>query len=135
MDKEITITQDDGTIYKVTVYDSSEITGTPNLHIYYTDESGLEKEGWIKLGSTSDHGTTEANLTPTDGDKYQILDGVYYSATVKQNGDIQTIHVYTPQKEGGTDNISDFYAKRGTTYDGEVVSNNPSYQAGDLIVK
>lgn len=46
----------------------------------------------------------------------------------------QTIHVYTPQKSGGTDHTSTFTCPIGTTYEAEVVADS-GYLPGDLSVK
>ena len=46
----------------------------------------------------------------------------------------QTIHVYTPQKSGGTDHTSTFTCPIGTTYEAEVVAAS-GYLPGDLSVK
>ena len=45
----------------------------------------------------------------------------------------QTIHVYTPQKSGGTDHTSTFTCPIGTTYEAEVVAAS-GYLPGDLSV-
>ena len=45
----------------------------------------------------------------------------------------QTIHVYTPQKAGGTDHTSSFTCQVGTTYEAEVIAQN-GYNAGTLNV-
>ena len=45
----------------------------------------------------------------------------------------QTIHVYTPKKDGGTDHTSTFTCPRGTTYEAEVIAEN-GYVAGALNV-
>ena len=42
----------------------------------------------------------------------------------------QTIHVYTPQKEGGTDHTETFICPIGTTYEVEVIAVNSDYKAG-----
>lgn len=46
----------------------------------------------------------------------------------------QTIHVWTPQKSGGTDHTSTFTCPIGTTYEAEVVADS-GYLPGDLSVK
>lgn len=46
----------------------------------------------------------------------------------------QTIHVYTPQKAGGTDHTETFTCPIGTTYEAEVVADS-GYLPGDLSVK
>lgn len=47
--------------------------------------------------------------------------------------DHQTIHVYTPQKEGGTDHTETFTCPIGTTYEAEVIGDS-GYLPGDLSV-
>lgn len=47
--------------------------------------------------------------------------------------DNQTIHVYTPQKSGGTDHTSSFTCPIGTKYEAEVIAAN-GYNAGTLNV-
>ena len=56
----------------------------------------------------------------------------YAKITIVQSPN-QTIHVYTPQKEGGTDHTSTFTCPRGTTYETEVIAEN-GYTAGSLNV-
>ena len=55
------------------------------------------------------------------------------TVTIVQSAN-QTIHVYTPQKEGGTDHTSTFTCPIGTTYEAEVVADS-GYLPGDLSVK
>ena len=54
------------------------------------------------------------------------------TVTIVQSAN-QTIHVYTPKKEGGTDHTSTFTCPRGTTYEAEVIAEN-GYTAGALNV-
>lgn len=54
------------------------------------------------------------------------------TVTIVQS-DNQTIHVYTPQKNGGTDHTSTFTCPIGTKYEAEVVADN-GYVAGTLNV-
>ena len=53
-----------------------------------------------------------------------------YNITITQSAN-QTIHVYTPQKEGGTDHTANFTAAHGTTYEAEVIAAD-GYTAGTL---
>ena len=55
------------------------------------------------------------------------------TVTIVQSAN-QTIHVYTPQKEGGTDHTETFTCPIGTTYEAEVVADS-GYLPGDLSVK
>ena len=52
------------------------------------------------------------------------------TVTITQSAN-QTIHVYTPKKDGGTDHTSTFTCPRGTTYEAEVIAEN-GYVAGEL---
>ena len=54
------------------------------------------------------------------------------TVTIVQS-DNQTIHVYTPKKEGGTDHTSTFTCPVGTTYEAEVIAET-GYTAGSLNV-
>ena len=54
------------------------------------------------------------------------------TVTITQSAN-QTIHVYTPQKSGGTDHTSTFTCPIGTTYEAEVIAEN-GYTAGTLNV-
>lgn len=54
------------------------------------------------------------------------------TVTIVQSAN-QTIHVYTPQKAGGTDHTSTFTCQVGTTYEAEVIAAN-GYNAGTLNV-
>lgn len=55
------------------------------------------------------------------------------TVTIVQSAN-QTIHVYTPQKSGGTDHTSTFTCPIGTTYEAEVIANS-GYLPGDLSAK
>ena len=54
------------------------------------------------------------------------------TVTIVQSAN-QTIHVYTPQKAGGTDHTSSFTCQVGTTYEAEVIAES-GYNAGTLNV-
>lgn len=54
------------------------------------------------------------------------------TVTIVQSAN-QTIHVYTPQKSGGTDHTSSFVCPVGTTYEAEVIADS-GYNAGTLNV-
>ena len=56
----------------------------------------------------------------------------YVNVTITQSAN-QTIHVYTPQKSGGTDHTSSFKIPKGTTYEAEVIPAD-GYTAGTLNV-
>lgn len=90
--------------------------------ISYTADSGYNpgasKSGIVNGATTVSHNAaTVATATVT----------IIQSAN-------QTIHVYTPQKSGGTDHTSTFTCPIGTTYEAEVVAAS-GYLPGDLSVK
>lgn len=90
--------------------------------ISYTADSGYNpgasKSGTVNGATTVSHNAaTVATATVT----------IIQSAN-------QTIHVYTPQKSGGTDHTSTFTCPIGTTYEAEVVAAS-GYLPGDLSVK
>ncbi len=89
--------------------------------ITYTADSGYDA-GASKTGSV----TTDTNIThnPATVSTARV--------TITQS-DNQTIHVYTPQKSGGTDHTSSFTCPIGTTYEAEVIAAN-GYIAGTLNV-
>lgn len=55
------------------------------------------------------------------------------TVTIVQSAN-QTIHVWTPKKDGGTDHTSTFSIPINTTYEAEVIANS-GYLPGDLSVK
>lgn len=90
--------------------------------ISYTADSGYNagasKSGTVNGATTVSHNSaTVATATVT----------IIQSAN-------QTIHVYTPQKSGGTDHTSTFTCPIGTTYEAEVVAAS-GYLPGDLSVR
>ena len=90
--------------------------------ISYTADSGYNpgsaKSGTVNGATTVSHNSaTVATATVT----------IIQSAN-------QTIHVYTPQKSGGTDHTSTFTCPIGTTYEAEVVAAS-GYLPGNLSVK
>ena len=96
-----------GTRYEVEVIaDRGYNAGTPNTN-------GGTVNSNITINAT---GSTVANAT----------------VTIVQSPN-QTIHVYTPQKAGGTDHTSSFTCQVGTTYEAEVIAEN-GYNAGTLNV-
>lgn len=89
--------------------------------ISYTADSGYNpgsaKSGTVNGATTVTH--NEATVATA-------------TVTIIQSAN-QTIHVYTPQKSGGTDHISTFTCPIGTTYEAEVVADS-GYLPGDLSV-
>ena len=85
--------------------------------ITYTADSGYNA-GASKSGTvTSDTNVTHNPATVATA-----------TVTIVQSAN-QTIHVYTPKKEGGTDHTSTFTCPTGTTYEVEVVADK-GYIAG-----
>lgn len=89
--------------------------------IAYTADSGYNA-GASKTGTV----TTDTNITHNPATVSTA------KVTIVQS-DNQTIHVYTPQKSGGTDHTSSFTCPIGTTYEAEVIAAN-GYIAGTLNV-
>lgn len=111
--------------YTTTATKSAQSLSVPygtTYSISYTADSGYNpgaaKSGTVNGATTVSHNSaTVATATVT----------IIQSAN-------QTIHVYTPQKSGGTDHISTFTCPIGTTYEAEVVAAS-GYLPGDLSVK
>lgn len=89
--------------------------------ITYTADSGYNA-GASKTGSV----TSDTNIT------HNPATLAIATVTIVQS-DNQTIHVYTPQKSGGTDHTSTFTCPIGTKYEAEVIASN-GYIAGTLNV-
>lgn len=111
--------------YTTTATKSAQSLSVPygtTYSISYTADSGYNpgssKSGTVYGATTVSHNSaTVATATVT----------IIQSAN-------QTIHVYTPQKSGGTDHTSTFTCPIGTTYEAEVVAAS-GYLPGDLSVK
>ena len=111
--------------YTTTATKSAQSLSVPygtTYSISYTADSGYNpgaaKSGTVNGATTVTHNSaTVATATVT----------IIQSAN-------QTIHVYTPQKSGGTDHTSTFTCPIGTTYEAEVVAAS-GYLPGDLSVK
>lgn len=111
--------------YTTTATKSAQSLSVPygtTYSISYTADSGYNpgsaKSGTVNGSTTVSHNSaTVATATVT----------IIQSAN-------QTIHVYTPQKSGGTDHTSTFTCPIGTTYEAEVVADS-GYLPGDLSVK
>ena len=111
--------------YTTTATKSAQSLSVPygtTYNISYTADSGYNpgsaKSGTVNGATTVSHNSaTVATATVT----------IIQSAN-------QTIHVYTPQKSGGTDHTSTFTCPIGTTYEAEVVADS-GYLPGDLSVK
>ena len=85
--------------------------------IAYTADSGYNA-GASKSGTV----TSDTNIT------HNPATVATATVTIVQS-DNQTIHVYTPQKSGGTDHTSTFTCPIGTTYEVEVIADS-GYIAG-----
>lgn len=90
--------------------------------ISYTADSGYNP-GSAKSGTVNGNTTVSHNAATV----------ATATVTIVQSAN-QTIHVYTPQKSGGTDHTSTFTCPIGTTYEAEVVAAS-GYLPGDLSVK
>lgn len=132
--KKLVIEQTNGETYDITVYDTKEECPEPNMYVTFAAENGVSEEGWIKLGEETDYGATQATFKDdSDGKVYHILKAIYYKAEIIQS-DNQTIHVWTPQKDGGTDHTETFMVEAGTGWEAEVVPNS-GYNAGELTAQ
>lgn len=105
-----------------------EVGGSPYLALVVDGT-----KGYVKLGSTTDANATHLRVQK-NGTTYAALKAAvtYVNVTITQSAN-QTIHVYTPQKNGGTDHTSSFTIPKGTTYEAEVIPSN-GYTAGTLNV-
>ena len=111
--------------YTTTATKSAQTLSVPygtTYNITYTADSGYNpgsaKSGTVNSATTVSHNAaTVATAT----------------VTIVQSAN-QTIHVYTPQKSGGTDHTSTFTCPVGTTYEAEVIADS-GYLPGDLSVK
>ena len=96
-----------GTTYEVEVIAASNyIAGTPNT------KGGTFNSNMIINATSATVATAKVTIVQSDN---------------------QTIHVYTPQKSGGTDHTSSFTCPIGTTYEAEVIAAS-GYNAGTLNV-
>ena len=110
--------------YTTTATKSAQTLSVPygtTYSITYTADSGYNA-GASKTGSV----TSDTNIT------HNPATLAIATVTIVQS-DNQTIHVYTPQKNGGTDHTSTFTCPVGTTYEAEVVAAS-GYLPGDLSV-
>lgn len=111
--------------YTTTATKSAQSLSVPygtTYSISYTADSGYNPGG-------SKSGTVYGDTTAWHNEATVAMATV----TIVQSAN-QTIHVYTPQKSGGTDHTSTFTCPIGTTYEAEVVAAS-GYLPGDLSVK
>lgn len=127
--KKLHILKAGGTEETCDIYTTpEEVGGSPYLAL---EVDGTK--GYVKLGSTTDANAThlrvEKNGTTYAAWKKAIT---YVNVTITQSAN-QTIHVYTPRKNGGTDHTSSFKIPKGTAYEAEVIAAG-GYRAGTLNV-
>ena len=111
--------------YTTTATKSAQTLSVPygtTYSITYTADSGYNP-GSAKSGTVNGATTVSHNAATV----------ATATVTIVQSAN-QTIHVYTPQKSGGTDHTSTFTCPIGTTYEAEVVAAS-GYLPGDLSVK
>ena len=111
--------------YTATATKSAQTLSVPygtTYSITYTADSGYNP-GSAKSGTVNGATTVSHNAATV----------ATATVTIIQSAN-QTIHVYTPQKSGGTDHTSTFTCPIGTTYEAEVVADS-GYLPGDLSVK
>lgn len=127
--KKLHILKTGGTEETCNIYTTpGEVGGSPYLAL---EVDGTK--GYVKLGSTTDANATHLRVKK-NGTTYAALKEAvtYVNVTITQS-DNQTIHVYTPQKSGGTDHTSAFTIPKGTSYEAEVIPAD-GYTAGTLNV-
>lgn len=127
--KETTHSKNGGAEETCNIYTTpEEVGGSPYLALKVDGQ-----KGYVKLGSTTDANATHLRVKK-DGTTYAAWKAAvtYVNVTITQSAN-QTIHVYTPQKNGGTDHTSSFTIPKGTTYEAEVIPSN-GYTAGTLNV-
>lgn len=127
--KKLHILKTGGTEETCNIYTTAEeVGGSPYLAL---EVDGAK--GYVKLGSTTDANATHLRVEK-DGVIYAAWKEAvtYVNVTITQSAN-QTIHVYTPQKSGGTDHTSSFTIPKGTSYEAEVVPAS-GYTAGTLNV-
>lgn len=127
--KKLHILKTGGTEETCNIYTTAEeVGGSPYLAL---EVDGAK--GYVKLGSTTDANATHLRVEK-DGVIYAAWKEAvtYVNVTITQSAN-QTIHVYTPQKSGGTDHTSSFTIPKGTSYEAEVIAAD-GYTAGTLNV-
>lgn len=127
--KKLHILKAGGTEETCNIYTTpEEVGGSPYLAL---EVDGAK--GYVKLGSITDANAThlrvEKNGTTYAAWKEAVT---YVNVTITQSAN-QTIHVYTPRKNGGTDHTSSFKIPKGTSYEAEVIPAS-GYTAGTLNV-
>ncbi len=114
----------------VTLYSTTDECAEPNLK--------FEVDGamaYAKLGDVSDSEASSLRVyRDSDSTTYAVLKTAIPTAKVTITQSVnQTIHVWTPQKDGGTDHTETFSAPIGTTYEAEVIADE-GFIAGELTI-
>lgn len=127
--KKLHILKIGGTEETCNIYTTpEEVGGSPYLAL---EVDGTK--GYVKLGSTTDANATHLRVEKNGVTYAAWKEAVtYVNVTITQSAN-QTIHVYTPRKNGGTDHTSSFKIPKGTAYEAEVIAAD-GYTAGTLNV-
>lgn len=127
--KKLHILKTGGTEETCNIYTTpEEVGGSPCLAL---EVDGTK--GYVKLGSTTDANATHLRVEKNGVTYAAWKEAVtYVNVTITQSAN-QTIHVYTPRKNGGTDHTSSFKIPKGTAYEAEVIAAD-GYTAGTLNV-
>ena len=117
-----------GVQYDAHAYTTLDECPEPNLKLKYKGQ-----QAYVKL-ETKGRGDVPCYVRTKAGSVFQVKKEAvtYVNVTITQSAN-QTIHVYTPQKSGGTDHTSSFKIPKGTTYEAEVIPAD-GYTAGTLNV-
>ena len=126
--------------YPVTIEqsDNQTITVTCGDNIYTSSFTAIIGSTWTATITANEYynaGTLSATSGTIDGPitiSASAATKKQVTITITQSAN-QTIHVYTPQKSGGTDHTSTFKIDAGTAYEAEVIANS-GYTAGTLNV-
>ena len=137
----ITITQVDNETIAVTDAKGNAIASGSLLPMNTALTITVTAKDGYKAGSITINGnevTSPYSITQADIESGTIVitakAATVNTATVTIiQSDHQTIHVYTPQKEGGIDHTETFTCPIGTTYEAEVIGDS-GYLPGDLSV-
>lgn len=118
----------EGVQYDAHAYTTLDECPEPNLKLKYKGQ-----QAYVKL-ETKGSGDVPCYVRTKAGSVFQVKKEAvtYVNVTITQSAN-QTIHVYTPQKSGGTDHTSSFTIPKGTSYEAEVIPAD-GYTAGTLNV-
>lgn len=117
-----------GVQYDAHAYTTLDECPEPNLKLKYKGQ-----QAYVKL-ETKGRGDVPCYVRTKAGSVFQVKKEAvtFVNVTITQSAN-QTIHVYTPQKSGGTDHTSSFTIPKGTSYEAEVIPAD-GYTAGTLNV-